>query len=123
MADYNYYEAVQDDIRDYIESEINFDDFEDMDELEEYLNETLFNHDSVTGNASGSYTFNAYKAEEYLCHNWDLLEEALEMFCDDRNPIEQGAEWCDVTIRCYILNSCIAEVLADYEEKFEEVEA
>lgn len=56
---------------------------ENRDEVEQDLNDTLFTYDSVTGNASGSYTFNAWTAEEYLCHNWDLLGEALtELGCD-----------------------------------------
>lgn len=46
-------------------------------------NDTLFACDSVTGNASGSYTFNTWTAEEYLCHNWELLGEALTEFGRD----------------------------------------
>lgn len=32
----------------------------------------------VTGNGSGSYTCDAYEAEENLCHNLDLLKDAAE---------------------------------------------
>ena len=60
----------------YINNEINFEDFDTLEELEEHLNEVLFTEDSVTGNASGSYTFNTYEAEENICHNLDLLGEA-----------------------------------------------
>ena len=80
MTQYNYYEAVKSDVLDYISNEINYSDYENLDELNEYLNETLWVEDSVTGNASGSYTFNAYEAEENLCHNLDLLQEALNEF-------------------------------------------
>lgn len=74
--------------------------------------------DSVTGNASGSYTFNTYKAEEYICHNLDLLEEAMSEFgCEDVNALEKGAEWCDVTIRCYLLSDILMEVLENIFEK------
>lgn len=69
METYNYLQAVKDDVLQYIEDNginINVDNFE---EIEEYLNEELFIHDCVTGNASGSYTFNTWRAEEYLCHN------------------------------------------------------
>lgn len=75
---YNYLEAVKDDVREYISHEIELEDWRgDRDGLEEKLNDDLWIEDSVTGNASGSYTFNTWQAEENLAHNWDLLEEAL----------------------------------------------
>ena len=75
--------------------------------------------DSVTGNASGSYTFNTYQAEENICHNLDLLGEALEEFGSGADYlIHNGAEACDVTIRCYLLSECIAEALEEIEEDF-----
>jgi hypothetical protein len=121
MENYNYYEAVKEDIRDYINNEIDFTDFENLQELEEYLNETLWVDDSVTGNGSGSYTFNIWRAQEYLSHNWDLLAEALEVFGQEEvNAFAKGAEWCDVTIRCYLLNQCISEVLEEIGDEFDE---
>lgn len=117
---YDYREAVKEDVLDYIKDEIDFTDFETIEELDEKLNEELFVCDSVTGNASGSYTFNAYEAEENLTHNWDLLEEALDEFGSDENPISKGAEWCDVTIRCYLLGSAISEALEELEDEFNE---
>lgn len=117
---YDYREAVKDDVLEYINNEINFEDFDSLEELEEKLNEDLWTEDSVTGNASGSYTFSTYEAEENLAHNWDLLAEALEEFGGEENPISKGAEWCDVTIRCYLLGECIAEALEEIEDDFEE---
>lgn len=117
---YNYLEAVTEDVRNYIDNEITLTDYADREELEEHLNDTLFIEDCVTGNASGSYTCNAWQAEEYLAHNWDILAEALEEFGEtDINVIEKGAEWCDVTIRCYLLGQTISEVLDDMEENDE----
>ena len=85
------------------------------------LNDELWIEDSVTGNASGSYYCNAYKAEESIAHNLDLLEEALDEFGQNNiNVIEKGAEWADVTIRCYLLGLAIYEVLDDLEEDFDE---
>ena len=66
---YDYREAVKDDVLEYINNEINFEDFDTLEELEEHLNEVLFTEDSVTGNASGSYTFNTYEAEENICYD------------------------------------------------------
>ena len=117
---YDYREAVKEDVLDYVKNEIDFVDFETIEELEEKLNEELFVCDSVTGNASGSYTFDTYEAEENLTHNWDLLEEALDEFGFDENPISKGAEWCDVTIRCYLLGSAIAAALEELEDEFNE---
>lgn len=63
---YNYNEAVKNDVLDYIRNEVNFSEFEDLEELEQSLNDDLWTVDSVTGNASGSYTFNRYQAQEYV---------------------------------------------------------
>ncbi len=119
-TDYNYMEAMTEDIKEYIQNEVTLSDYSDRDELEEYLNDTLWTEDSITGNASGSYFCNAYRAEECLCHNWDLLAEAVQEFGCTENVLENGAEWCDVTIRCYLLGQAIAEVLDDMEEELEE---
>ena len=115
---YDYLEAEKEDVLDYIEENIDFSDFEDIEELEQWLNEELWSEDSVTGNASGSYTCNYYIAEEYIAHNWDLLGEALEDLGCDESFIKKGAEWCDVTIRCYLLSSAISEALKEIEDDF-----
>lgn len=118
---YNYLEAVKEDVKEYIKNEIDFSDFDSVEELEEKLHDDLFVDDSVTGNASGSYYCNSWKAEEALFHNWDLLAEALREFGEDGTDIlEKGAEAMDVTIRCYLLSQAISEVIEeeDIEEKF-----
>lgn len=115
MEKYNYLEAVKEDVLNYIEENISFEDFEDRDELEEHLNDVLWTEDSATGNVSGSYYCNTWRAADALAHNWDILQEALENFGDDSNPIEKGEEWCDVIIRCYLLPNAIAEVLDEID--------
>ena len=117
---YDYREAVKDDVLHYIKHGINFNDFDTLLDLEDHLNDVLFNEDSVTGNASGYYTFSIYETEENLAHNWDLLAEALDAFGIEENPIYKGAEWCDVTIRCYLLGECIAAALKEIEDDFDE---
>ena len=117
---HDYREAVKEDVLEYINNEINFEDFDTLEDLEEHLNEVLFTEDSVTGNASGSYTFSTYEAEENICHNLDLLGEALEEFGSGADYlITNGAEAADVTIRCYLLGECIA-ALEEIEDDFEE---
>ena len=114
---YDYREHVIDDIRDYIRENVNLEDWRGRrDELEEFLRDDLWTTDSVTGNASGSYYCNAWRAEEALCHNWDLLADALEEFGGDTDILRQGPEACDVTIRCYLLGECLAEVLEGLED-------
>lgn len=115
MERYDYFAAVKNDVLDYINDNEIVVNTENRDEVEQGLNDTLFTCDSVTGNASGSYTFNARKAEEYLCHNWDLLVEALTEFGSDMSYLERGAEACDVTIRCYLLGQAISEALDEVE--------
>lgn len=112
--DYNYLQAVEDDVRQYINDNIDIDEDTDLDELEEQLRDDLWTEDSVTGNGSGSYTFNTYLAEEYLAHNLGLLADALEEFGGEFDP-SRGAEYFDVTIRCYLLSEAISNVLQEYE--------
>ena len=120
MTNYNYLENIKADVKEYIDNEINLKDFSDREELEEKLNDTLWTEDSVTGNASGSYYCNSWKAEEAVAHNWDLLAEAMKEFCCEVDLLEKGAEWADVTIRCYLLGQAIGEVLDEMEEELEE---
>ena len=121
---YNYLEAVTDDVREYIRDAVDLAEWKgDRDGLEEKLNDDLWTADSVTGNASGSYYCNAWRAEEALSHNWDLLAEALREFGQDGTDVlEQGAEAMDVTIRCYLLGQAIAEALDELEEELAEDE-
>lgn len=118
---YDYREAVKNDVLEYIRNEVDFSDFDTPNELEEKLNEDLWTVDSVTGNGSGSYTFSTYQAEENLCHNLDLLGEALTEFGSGTDYLmKHGAEACDVTIRCYLLGECIAAALEELEDEFNE---
>lgn len=123
MEIYDYLEAVTNNVKEYINSEVEMSEYSDRDELEEYLNDRLFCEDSVTGNASGSYTFNTWQAEANLCHNLDLLGEALREFgCEASYLIEKGAEACDVTIRCYLLNQAVSDALDELWEEPEEAD-
>lgn len=113
MNTYDYMEAIKDDIRTFLKEEgivikgMHYEDTED-------IYERLWVCDYVTGNASGSYTFSIYAAEENLCHNWHLLREALEECGEVVDILSKGPEWCDVIIRCHLLRSALDEVF--YEE-------
>ena len=113
---YNYFESIKEDVKNYINNNIDLKEYERK-ELKQKLNDDLFFEDSVTGNGSGSYTFNAYEAKENLCHNMDLLKDAADCFGEDIGDlIGRGAEVCDVTIRCYLLPQAISEALDEYDD-------
>lgn len=119
---YNYYDEVLQAVEEAVNDGYSPEVLEPMD-LEDYaekLSEALWINDAVTGNASGSYFFNSYKAEEALTGNWVLAAEAMDCFGDERNPFEMGAEWVDVSIRCYLLNSCIADYIEKNEDELTE---
>ena len=118
MEKYNYLEQVTTDAKEAILENMEYWNFNDREELEEVAHDELWADDSVTGNGSSSYFCNTWKAEEALCHNWDLLAEACEEFGQDiRWVFKRGAEFCDVTIRCYLLSQAIAAALDELEEK------
>ncbi len=118
-----YLEEVTEDVKNYIENEINLDNYRDedgeidRDELEEYLNNTLWVEDSVTGNASGSYTFNSARAKEKVFADLDSVKEAFEEFGEKERFVDLffNEEWeaIDVITRCSLLGQVIGEVLDD----------
>lgn len=115
---YNYLEELKSDVRNYInEVASDYMDCEDMDELRDELYDNLWSEDSVTGNGSGSYTFNREEAKKYVSDNMDLMVEAykdldsIESLVDDLEALD--FETIDVTIRCYLLSQALDEVLED----------
>lgn len=126
MEKYDYYKNVREDIKQRLNEWLDFDrinDYSDIDEVISAVYDDFFNSDSVTGNGSGSYTFNSWAAEENLCHNMDLLKEALNEFGGELNDYIDSAEACDVTIRCYVLGQLVGEVVKEFvEEHFPEFE-
>ena len=114
---YDYLEQVTSGAKEAILENMEYWDFTDRDELERVAYDEFLTDDSVTGNASGSYYCNAWKAEEALYHNWDLLADAIEEFDGDTDILRQGAEACDVTIRCYLLGQAISNALDELEEE------
>lgn len=124
MERYDYENAIKADVLEWIRENYSADEIteklQERDDWEQDLNDDLWTVDSVTGNASGSYTCNVWEAEENVCHNLDLLGEALEEFGSDMDIMKSGAEACDVTIRCYLLSGAISAALDELEEEREE---
>lgn len=122
---YDYFEAVKDDVRDYIDCNINLEDYEDKYELEDYLNRILWTEDSVTGNGSGSYTFSRAKAKEYIfgADVCEIEDMAITFEIDSKILVgsffNEDWEYFDVSMRCYYLDTAIYDVL---NELYEEIE-
>lgn len=127
---YNYLEAMKEDIKEVLkyDNELTLEELQyNKDEVEERLYDDLWADDSVTGNASGSYYCNSYRAKEAVLDNMDLAKEALEEFCVPAEEIgerflNEDWEWLDVSIRCYLLGQAISEALEELEEELENVE-
>ena len=118
MEKYYYLENVTNDAKAAILENMDMWEWHNREELEENANDWLWTADEVTGNGSGSYTFSTWQAEENLCHNMDQLEEACDEFGQDiGEAVKQGAEYCDVTIRCYLLGQAISAAIDDLEEE------
>lgn len=121
---YDYVDAVKNDIRNYIEENLEYYEIDEdttLDEVKDKLYDDMWNADRVTGNGSGSYFFNTYESEKALFGNLELLAEACEEFGTNTDVLKDGAESCDVTIRCYLLGSCLEEVIDEYEDMLEEL--
>lgn len=126
----SYFDQVFVDAMDVI-SEYSFESKE-RDDLFEEMEEKLWVDDSVTGNGSGSYTFNREEAKKNVLANSEEVVEALEelgyleeaynfqmyLSLDDEDreylEMEEGMkewEWIDVVTRCYFLPMAIDKIL------------
>ena len=122
MERYNYLDALESDIKNVIEwDEYNPHDFKNRDDCETEWLDVMWNDDSITGNASGSYFCNAYKAETALAHNWDLIRDmCTEYGYSDLNVRDFDPETIDVYIRCYLLSTALSNVLDGIEDTITE---
>jgi len=124
MERYDYEHEVRSDLKQWLKDEyFPYKGIESADDMtrraRDYAYDDAFVEDAVTGNASGSYFCNSWKAEEAVCHNLDLLREAIEEFGGDIGKAMESAESADVTIRCYILGQVFDEVWNEVKEEME----
>lgn len=106
-----YMDEVKSDAMDAIKESLEYNDSWDE------MYDSLFMDDSVTGNASGSYYFNSYKAEEAISgiiFDSDAVNE-FKAAGYDGIPTEEGAETCDVIARCI----CLGLVSGELEEYYD----
>lgn len=125
MDKYDYYIEVTNDIECWMDKDGNLFDlsqFEDREEAAEFLRDELWAEDDITGNGPNGYA-DEYLCEEFLCHNLDLLIEAMREFDVMHDPFSirsyidnhRLARWADCTIRCYILDNAIENALITWE--------
>ena len=116
MKTYDYLKQESEDVIDFIQENYTIQEqrrlrnSKDNDAIES-LYERLFNEDCVTGNGSGSYTFNILQAEQNLVGNWTLLQAAIEELSPEFDMLKEGPEACDVLIRIYLLSEAIEEAV------------
>ena len=123
---YNYFENVTADAKAAILENMNDWEFADREELEEIANDSLWVDDRVTGNGSGSYTFNREAAKEYVTRSDDGMDTLRDAICEfdcERKAftafLEEDWEYFDVTIRCYLLGQAISAAIDELEEEGE----
>lgn len=116
---YNYYDAVYDDVKEFLDENPDlFDEYEDNDSLIDYLNYALWDDDDVTGNGSGSYTYDREEARGYVLDGSETVKEALREYGVPAEEIvdhffDNDWEYFDVAARCYVLNSAIWQCVED----------
>lgn len=127
MNKYDYYAEVANDIECWMDKDGNpFDlsQFKDREEAAEFLRDELWAEDEITGNGPNGYADEA-ECEEFLCHNLNLLFDALFEFGELEESLldtlhkchkeKNLARWADCTIRCYVLDNAIEKALITWE--------
>lgn len=116
---YDYRKAVRQDIRksiyyDTMKGIYQLEDFKTREEAFSGILSYLQKDDSIL---TGSYSASD-EAENYLAHNWGLLQEVLKRTsCTATKALKKGAEWCDCLIRNCLLEQCLSDVLDEIEAK------
>ena len=118
----DYKQEVIEDLKEL--STENYDNIKDMDtdELRDEIMDCRFS-DSITGNASGSYYCNAYKAQETIAQRSLLFDDYFLSYLEDMGQdlgelVKRGAEVVDVWARCCVLDYMLTdEELEDLREQ------
>ena len=121
---YNYKDQIRADVKEWIED--NKEQIEGLDRHDAYevVYDSCWVDDSVTGNASGSYTFSRWEARQNFFNDEDSDEYIDQMIEDGFTTREsvgravQESQWelLDVSIRCWLLCDAVSYVLDDYYE-------
>ncbi len=113
---YDYLTVVTNDVEQWIYENISLEEYEnDRATLEKELNADLWEVDAITGGFSNTYTRNSFDAKNYVMDNLDLLADVIDESGGYTDMLREGAEACDVAIRCYILPEAIRKALDELE--------
>lgn len=119
----DYYEEVKNDAIEAIDEQFD-NGYWDEDTEWDVVYDNLFVDDSVTGNGSGSYTFNAFKARENVSEAIfdNRIVCALDNIGCDAEQImnyirENDPESIDVCIRCAMLNEVYDEIERHFSDR------
>ena len=121
---YSYKETVTDDVRNWMQDNRNYWEGLSRHDVFEVVYDACWTADEVTGNASGSYTFNRVDARNNFFEDEDS-EEYISQMIEDGFTHEETvgraiacSQWelLDVTIRCWLLCDAVNAVL---DEMFE----
>lgn len=112
MTIQEYKEQIKSDLLDYAEECKGY--CKNMEKFRDWC----WTADQVTGNGSGSYFCNSYKAQEALGDLiWsDDLADMFREFGYDNIPMGKGPEYIDVSVRCFLLDECINEIEEELKE-------
>ena len=120
MIKYDYLEALKNDLREYISVDINLDEFDNYDELEDFLFDEVWAVDSVTGNGGNYYT-NTQTATEYVCSNIELAFDAYDDLGLEIEDIKRNRthfmQYLDCIIRIHLLPAAIFEVIQEMKKE------
>ena len=120
---YNYKKAVKEDVKRWMDDNHEPGASRELEFNYDNVFEGCWVSDDVTGNASGSYTFNRLQAREYFFDDPDSDEYIYQM-CDEGfitqeeigNRISSGDwEYIDVCIRCYLLSEAVQEAIDEID--------
>lgn len=125
MQTYSYEDAVKEDIIEYLRENIDEFEYEDRDDLASQLNDILWTEDSVTGNGSGSYTFDRSLAKEYLFGDPRAVDYVKDLADDyglsgadvGEHFMEEDWEYFDVSIRCWLLGQLVDEAIEEVADE------
>lgn len=114
MYKYNYLEEMKNDIIFYCQD--NGIDIKSYKEDPDKLADELWDVDCITGNGMCGYT-EPHECAQFLTYNLELAREALEEFGVEKIPRDKDLyKYLDTSIRCYLLNQAVYELVDEEEE-------
>ena len=110
---YDYKEAIMKDIAEFFEENPEAVKLCPTDTL---MFSMLIDEDSITGNRTGSYFSNAFKAREALRGNEELYEDAVDAMGtnDDYKEYFSNPESADVLVRMFVISENMNEIFKKY---------